>query len=111
MKVQEVDRLPNGGMEFLTITESARAEIENLGNMKPQGAFRIRCDIQATKTNIYFEWDDRFTQDDFIVDERGAFPIVMDATSIAYILDEYTLDHQGRFSLSKNRLGALRHQK
>jgi len=111
MKLSDVDVLP-GTNDFLTVTDSARQAIIDLGNMKPTGAFRIRCDIQALKTDIHFEWDDKFSQDDFtILLPNTDYCIVMDATSIAYILDEYTLDYPGTFKLYKNPQGPLRHQR
>ena len=111
MKLADVDRLPEGSNNFLTVTPQAVREIVTIGDMKPTGAFRIRCDIGAKKTDIFFEWDDKFSDSDFVIALTGTdYLVVMDATSIAYILDEYTLDHQGKFMLYKNPAGALRHR-
>ena len=110
MKQQDVDHLSTS--EFLLVTPSAAAEINSIGSAKPQGAFRIRCDIQAQKTDMIFAWDDVFKEEDFLLDINGLdYAIVMDAMSIAYILDEYVLDSVNRqFSLKKNPAGPLRHQ-
>ncbi len=104
------DRLEQA--EFLTISEEAIIAINKLGNTKPQGAFRIRCNPDPKVTSIEFAWDDVFTRDDFMISiPHSEFEIVMDALSIAYILDEYLLTHDGyRFILSKNPAGAIRHQ-
>ena len=112
MKLADVDRLPEGTNTFLTVTDPARNEIIAIALSKPEGAFRIRCDIQAKKTDIHFEWDDRFGAEDYIIDmNHPQAQIVMDATSIAYILDEYTLDCVNHtFTLKKNSQGPLRHQ-
>jgi hypothetical protein len=111
MKLEDVDRLPAGSNDFLTVTPSARQAIIDLAQTKPQGAFRIRCDIQALKTDFIFEWDDRFSQDDFVISmDHPEYVIVMDATSIAYILDEYTLDYPGKWHIYKNVKGPRRHQ-
>lgn len=98
------DMLPGEG-DFLTITEYAEAAIELIGESKPRGAFRIRCVPNESTTEIVFAWDDVFTDDDFEfpVSKRSKFLIVMDALSIAYILADYTLDHQlDKFTLTKN---------
>jgi hypothetical protein len=111
MKQQDVEHLSTS--EFLVVMPSAASEINAIGASKPQGAFRIRCDIQAQKTDIIFAWDDVFREEDFLLDIKGLdYAIVMDAMSIAYILDEYVLDYkQNKFSLVKNPGGPLRHQK
>lgn len=98
--------------EFLTISPEAVAAINKLGDSKPQGAFRITCNPEPKVTSIKFAWDDVFTQDDFMIDvPTSKYEIVMDALSIAYILDEYLLTHDGyRFILSRNPNGAIRHQ-
>jgi Fe-S cluster assembly iron-binding protein IscA len=63
------------------------------------------------KTDVIFEWDDQFSAEDYIVDVRQ-LEIVMDVNTVAYILDEYTLDfNNNRFQLAKNAKGPLRHQK
>lgn len=111
MDKSQVDLLPGNQPNLLTVTPSAVIEIKRLGENKPQGAFRIRCDILALKTDIYFEWDDQFASEDYILNIADV-EIVMDATSIAYILDEYTLDFDGiRFMLYKNLDGPVRHQR
>lgn len=110
MKLQQVDRLPEGARSFLTVTDSAQQQIRQLTATEPPGCFRIRADILATHTAWTFAWDDRFTDEDFVVD-IGDIEIVMDATTIAYILDEYTLDYQSQqFRIAKNSAGPLRHQ-
>lgn len=110
MDKNQVDTLPGEQQHFLTVTPSAAEEIRRLGKDKPQGAFRVRCEILATKTDIYFEWDDQFKSEDYLLTIDG-IEIVMDATSIAYILDEYTLNFENtRFILFKNPNGPLRHQ-
>ncbi len=110
MNKSQVELLPGGQQHFLTVTPNAINEIKRLGLDKPQGAFRVRCDILALKTDIYFEWDDQFTRDDYLITVEDV-DLVMDATSIAYILDEYTLDFDGvRFQLYKNPKGPVRHQ-
>jgi Fe-S cluster assembly iron-binding protein IscA len=109
MNKTEVDTLPVPA-HFLTVTDTAAEEIRRLGENKPTGAFRVRLDILAQKTDIYFEWDDVFGPEDYLLTVNGA-EIVMDATSIAYILDEYTLNFEvTRFTLYKNLAGPVRHQ-
>lgn len=111
MDKSQVDLLPGEQPHFLTVMPAALAEIDRLAQGKPQGAFRIRCDIQALKTDIYFEWDDQFGAEDYLITVEGR-EIVMDATSIAYILDEYTLNFDSnRFVLFKNLNGPVRHQR
>lgn len=110
MDKNQVDKLPGGQQHFLTVTPAAISEIKRLGQDKPQGAFRVRCDILALQTDIYFEWDDQFGPEDYIINVEDV-EIVMDATSIAYILDEYTLNFEStRFTLYKNLNGPVRHQ-
>jgi Fe-S cluster assembly iron-binding protein IscA len=109
MDKQQVDRLP-GEMHLLTVTTTATEEIQRLARDKPQGAFRVRADILALKTDFYFEWDDVFGKEDYIITTTNT-DIVMDATTIAYLLDEYTLDYTApRFLLYKNPKGPRRHQ-
>ena len=105
-----MDRLTT--TEFLTISQEACQAINKLGDTKPQGAFRITCNPDPKVTSIVFAWDDVYTKDDFMIPvPNSKYEIVMDALSIAYILDEYLLTHDGhRFILSKNPNGALRHQ-
>lgn len=111
MDKSQVDLLPGNQQHFLTVTPTAVTEIKRLALEKPQGAFRIRCDILALKTDIYFEWDDQFEAEDYLITVND-IEIVMDATSIAYILDEYTLEFDGkRFLLYKNPNGPVRHQR
>ena len=94
------DMLPGMG-DFLTVTEEARNQIEAIATLHPKGAFRIQCTPNATTTEIKFDWDEGFTQDDFEF-PCGSSSIVMDALSIAYILDDYTLDYVfGKFTLEK----------
>lgn len=110
MDKSQVDLLPGNQQPFLTVTKPALEEIDRLSQTKPQGAFRVRLDIQARQTDIYFEWDDQFGPEDYIITVEGR-EIVMDATSIACILDEYTLNFEGtRFTLLKNANGPVRHQ-
>lgn len=110
MDKSQVDALPGGQQHFLTVTESALLEIDRLANQKPQGAFRIRVEVEPQRTNIFFEWDDQFGPEDYIITVEGR-EIVMDATSIAIILDEYTLNFEStRFTLLKNADGPIRHQ-
>lgn len=110
MDKSQVDQLPGGQQHFLTVTPTALEEIKRLGADKPQGAFRVRCDILADRTDTYFEWDDQFGPEDYLITIEGV-EIVMDATTIAYILDEYTLNFDvTRFTLYKNLNGAVRHQ-
>ena len=110
MDKSQVDKLPGLQQPFLTVTDTALAEIARLSQDKPAGAFRIRIDIQALKTDIYFEWDDQFGPEDYLITVKDQ-EIVMDATSIAYILDEYTLNFETtRFTLVKNVNGPVRHQ-
>ncbi len=106
------DYLP-GDNYFLTWTEPAVRAVNKTGMDKPQGWFRIRCDIQADKTNFVFAWDDQTSQDDFLIPiPNSPYELIMDAVSISYILDEYQLDHDGhRFIISRNPQGPLRHQK
>lgn len=97
------DQLPDNGA-FLTITPEAQAAIELIGETKPQGSFRIRCEPNERTTDITFAWDDVYTEDDFEfpVSKTSKFNIVMDALSIAYILADYTLDYDlAEFRLSK----------
>ena len=109
MNKQNVDRLPTPAT-FLTVTPRALEVVKNHSVGKPQGCFRIDADIQAKKTVWRFAWDDQFTDDDFVVEVSGA-EIVMTATTIAYILDEYTLDYvQSEFVINKNAQGPVRHQ-
>ena len=109
MNKSQVDRLPTPAT-FLTVTPTALEVIKNHSVNKPQGCFRIDADIQAKKTVWKFAWDDRFTDDDFVIDISGT-EIVMTATTIAYILDEYTLDYvNSEFNIKKNSDGALRHR-
>lgn len=98
--------------QFLDVTEPARRAIEKIGNTKPQGSFRISCNPTSKNTEIEFAWDDVYSQDDFMLDiEDLKYEIVMDALSIAYILDEYQLSHDGyRFILSKHPQGPKRHR-
>ncbi len=111
MKLQQVDKLPAGSRSFLTVTDSAQKKIQELNKDRPQGCFRIRAAIGHASTEWTFAWDDQFADEDFVVDVTEQLEIVMDATTIAYILDEYTLDYeQDRFRIFKNPLGALRHQ-
>ena len=112
MDKSQVDKLPGEGAVFLTVTAQAADAINSIGAAKPQGAFRIHCDIQARETLIKFAWDDVFGMEDFLFNIPGVdYDFVMDAVSISYILDEYTLDHaNGSFDLSKNLKGPLRHQ-
>jgi Fe-S cluster assembly iron-binding protein IscA len=110
MNKSQVDRLP-GPANFLTVTPTALEVIKNHSVNKPQGCFRVNADIQPKVTLWQFAWDDRFTDEDFVTDVNGV-EIVMTATTIAYILDEYTLDYvQSEFKISKNPSGPLRHQK
>lgn len=98
------DMLPGEG-DFLTITKNAEAAIELIGETKPQGAFRIRCEPNELTTEITFAWDDVFTDNDFEfpVSKQSKFLIVMDALSIAYILADYTLDYTvDKFTLTKS---------
>ena len=108
----QVERIP-GDNYFLTYTDEAIQAIHALGLTKPQGWFRIRCNVLADRTDIVFAWDDQATEDDFLIPIPNThFELIMDAVSISYILDEYKLSHDGiRFILSKNPAGALRHQK
>jgi Fe-S cluster assembly iron-binding protein IscA len=112
MKLQQVDRLPPGADSFLTVTPAAREEILRLKMEKQQqGAMSCRCDIGAKETVWRYEWRDDFTDEDFVI-ELADLEIVMDAVSIAYVLDEYTLDYQKqRFVMYKNPRGPLRHQR
>jgi len=110
MKLQSVDRIPADSNSFLTVTDSAVQAIQQLAQTKPAGCFRLRADILAKKTDWYFEWDDVFREEDFVVEVKGV-EIVLDATTIAYILDEYTLDYaEDRFRIARNSDGPLRHQ-
>lgn len=110
MDKSQVDLLPGEQQHFLTVTPTALEAIRRLGAEKPGGAFRVRCDIRALETDIYFEWDDQFGPEDYIITVEDV-DIVMDATSIAYILDEYTLNFEvTRFTLYKNAAGPVRHQ-
>jgi len=110
MKLQQVDKLPQGSRSFLTVTAQAQQKIRDLVRISPPGCFRIRADIGSKTTDWTFAWDDQFKDEDFVVDIVD-IEIVMDATTIAYILDEYTLDFElDQFSIFKNPLGALRHQ-
>lgn len=108
----QADRFPSENT-FLTITDEAVRAINNLAATKPQGAFRITAVPTHAETKIEFAWDDVFTQDDYLIPvPNSTHDIVMDALSIAYILDEYTLSHDNyRFILSKNKQGPLRHQR
>ena len=111
MNKSQVDLIPSSQQHFLTVKPGAITEIKRLGEGKPQGAFRVRCEILALQTDIFFEWDDQFKSEDYLI-TVGDVEIVMDATSIAYILDEYTLDFDGsRFLLYKNLDGPVRHQR
>jgi Fe-S cluster assembly iron-binding protein IscA len=108
MQKQQVDILP-GGTSFLTVTETAQEVIRNIANSKPQGCFRIEADIRPQQTLWRYEWVDEFTDQDYITEVAGV-EIVMTATTIAYILDEYTLDYvNSSFHISKNARGPLRH--
>lgn len=110
MKKQDIDPLP-GGASFLTVTDTALEVIRNTAKTKPQGCFRIDADIRAQQTLWSFAWDDEFTKEDFVTEVQGV-EIVMTATTIAYILDEYTLDYVNtEFRIYKNPQGALRHQR
>jgi Fe-S cluster assembly iron-binding protein IscA len=109
MKLDQVDRLPTEA-SFLTVTDHAIEVIKNIARTKPQGCFRIDADIGAKNTVWRFAWDDKFSQEDFVTEVKGV-EIVMTATTIAYILDEYTLDYvNSEFRIKKNPEGALRHQ-
>ena len=105
----QVDKLQD---QILTITPEAAKQIHLIGESKPQGAFRIKCEPNARTTEITFAWDDVYTQDDFMLPVPNTkHEVVMDALSIAYILDEYTLSWDGyRFIINKNSDGPLRHQ-
>jgi Fe-S cluster assembly iron-binding protein IscA len=110
MQKQDVDQLP-GGASFLTVTKTALEVIRNIAATKPGGCFRIEADIRPKQTLWRYEWVDEFTDQDYITEVDGV-EIVMTATTIAYILDEYTLDYVNtEFHISKNVKGALRHQK
>ena len=108
----ELEQLP-GDNYFLEISQAAAEAIEKIGDTKPQGSFRIKCDPQGKRTEIVFAWDDQYTRDDYSIPVPNCrYDIVMDALSIAYILDEYVLSHDGyRFILNKNPNGPLRHQR
>lgn len=109
--MQEVDKLP-GDNYFLTWTEPAVIAVNKIGMDKPQGWFRIRCDIKPERTDFTFAWDDVSSMDDFLIPiPNSPYELIMDAVSISYILDEYLLDHDGlRFIISRNPEGARRHQ-
>lgn len=110
MKLQQVDKLPTE-QSFLTVTDRAAEVIKNIAGTKPEGCFRIDADIQPNQTFWRYEWVDEFTDQDFITRANGV-DIVMTATTIAYILDEYTLDYvNSEFHISKNAQGPLRHQR
>ena len=110
MKLQQVDRLPTE-QSFLTVTDAAAEVIKNIAGTKPLGCFRIDADIRANQTIWRYEWVDEFTDQDFVTTANGV-DIVMTATTIAYILDEYTLDYRDtEFHISKNSQGPLRHQR
>jgi len=109
MEKSDLDPLP-GGASFLTVTDRALEVIDNLSKLKKEGCFRIDADIQAHQTIWRYEWVDEFTDQDYVTEVKGR-EIVMTATTIAYILDEYTLDYvNSNFHISKNSKGALRHQ-
>lgn len=96
-----------GGGDFLTITDSAKQHILELFVTKPKGAFRIRCEPGPETTLFLFDWDTGYTEDDFEF-PCGAASVVMDALSIAYILDDYVLDHVfGKFTLEKRSQNAV----
>jgi Fe-S cluster assembly iron-binding protein IscA len=110
MQKQDVDQLP-GGASFLTVTPTAQEVIRNIAATKPRGCFRIEADIRPQQTLWRYEWVDEFTDQDYITEVAGV-EIVMTATTIAYILDEYTLDYvNSAFHIKKNAQGPLRHQK
>ena len=108
----QVERIP-GDNYFLTYSPEAIEAIQAIGKTKPEGWFRIRCIVLADRTDIEFAWDDRATDDDFLIPiPNSTYELIMDAVSISYILDEYSLTHDGiRFILSKNPKGPIRHQK
>lgn len=96
------DMLPGMG-DFLKITEEANNQITAISTLHTKGAFRIQCIPNAKTTEIKFDWDEGFTEDDFEF-PCGSSSIVMDALSIAYILDDYTLDYVfGKFTLEKRK--------
>lgn len=110
MKLTQVDRLP-GTNTFLTVTDTAQEVIRNIARAKPEGCFRVTADIQARQTIWRYEWTDTFTEEDYVIDVAD-LEIAMTATTIAYILDEYTLDYvNSQFHMSKNAKGPLRHQR
>ena len=87
--------------DFLTISPNAKKEITSIGDSKPKGSFRIKVVPNEKTTEFVFAWDDVYTEDDFEF-PAGKYNIVMDALSIAYILDDYVLDFMAnQFKLYK----------
>lgn len=87
--------------DFLELSASAKANILKETKERGQGHLRIKVEHDRERTLFEFSWDEPGKFEDFLL-HYDEFDIIMDALSIAYILDDYLLDWNGTiYTLSR----------